>query len=421
MASKMTKDDFIKKAKEIWGDKYNYSLVEYVNMKEKIDIIYNNWIFKQSPMNHLLGKKCELIWNTERFIYESKKIWGDKYDYSKVVLKSMNEKVIIIYNGVEYQQNATKHLMGRRCEKSIVLKTTDEFIKEAKAVWGDKYDYSLVEYKNSKKLVKIIFKNKIYFQKPTQHLLGYRCERDSIKNQDDFLRKCIERHGNKYDYSLVEYKGSQNKVKIIFNGVIYEQKAGAHLWSKGLVENVIKKRTTEEFIEIANDIHSNKYNYDKVDYINNNNYVIINCPYHGDFKQSPRSHLSGAGCPNCQESKGEKKIKKFLDRYNIKYTRQKKFDKCVSNNGRKLPYDFWIPSMNICIEFDGIQHFKPVDIFGGNESYQKQLENDQIKNKYCEENYINILRIRYDQYNQTWDILWSNLGMFIRKSKLEIS
>jgi len=415
---KMTQNEFLKKSREIWGDKYDYSLVEYKNMREKVNIIYENWIFKQSPDNHLRGKKCELVWDTERFISESKKIWGDKYDYSKTKFKSLSSRVTIIYNGVEYIQTPSKHLMGRRCEKSITLRTTDQFINESKLVWKDKYDYSLVEYENCNKDVKIIYNGKVYLQKPTQHLSGYKCERDSIRNQDDFIRKCRERHGDKYDYTLVKYTGSQNKIKIIYEGKVYTQKAGAHLWSNGLVENVIERKTTEEFIRISKDVHSNKYRYDKVDYINNSIKVIIICPIHGEFLQKPSSHMRGVGCSNCQESKGELKIDKFLKRYKINYKGQMKFEGCVSRSGRKLPFDFWIQSMNMLIEFDGIQHYKPIEIFGGIESFEKQVENDNIKSKYCEENFINLLRIRYDQFPIVWDILWQNLGIFIRKNRL---
>lgn len=416
----MTQEEFLKRSIEIWGDKYDYSLVNYINIKEKVAIKYDNWIYYQSPENHLLGKCCELYWNTEKFIHYAKKIWGDKYDYSKVEYKSANKKVTIIHNGVKYEQSPSKHLMGRRCEKSSWLRTTDSFINEARKIWGDKYDYSLVKYISCDKSVKIIYDDKVYLQKPTQHLLGYKCERDTIKSQDDFIRKCKERHGNKYDYSLVKYSGSQNKIKIIYNNVIYEQKAGAHLWSKGLIEKVIKRRTTDEFVKISKDIHSGKYDYSKVEYINNSKHVVIICPIHGEFNQNPSSHLRGSGCANCQESKGEKKIKRFLDRYRIEYKRQKKFEKCVSINGRKLPFDFYIPSMNICIEFDGIQHFKPIEVFGGIDSFNKQIENDRIKNKFCEDNFINLLRIRYDQYNMVWDLLWENLGIFIRNLEKNI-
>lgn len=411
---KITNDEFIKKAKEIHGDKYDYSLTNYQNMKSKVKIIYNGWIFEQKAEDHLLGKLCELRWNTERFIFESKKIHGDKYDYSKVKFVNMKTNVIIILDGIEYSQSPAKHLMGRSIEKWIKLKSNKEYIEEARKVWGYKYDYSLVDYKGSNEEILIKYKNRIYKQKAVQHLLGHKCERDTIKNQDDFIKKCIKKHGDKYDYSLVEYKGIDKKIKILYNGIIYEQKAGAHLYSNGLVENVIKKRKIEEFIEVANYIHNYKYSYDKSIYVNNSTKLIITCPKHGDFEQIPRSHLKGFGCNNCSESKGEKKIAKYLTQHNIEFIRQKKFSGCVGIK-HKLPFDFYIPKFRTCIEFDGIQHFQPVSYFGGIEAFEKLKTNDKIKNDYCEENYINIIRIRYDQIDDIYNILYSNLKNYIKK------
>ena len=409
---KITNEEFIKKAKNIYGDKYDYSLTDYKNIKSKVKIIYNDWIFEQKAEDHLLGKLCELRWDTERFIFESKKIHGDKYDYSKVNFINMKTNVIIILDGIEYSQSPSKHLMGRSPEKWIKLKTNMEFIEEARNVWGYKYDYSLVEYKGAHVEVLIKYKNCIYKQKAIQHLLGFKCERDTIKNQDDFIKKCIKRHGYKYDYSLVEYKGINKKVKIIYNGILYEQKAGAHLYSNGLVENVIKKRTTEEFIEMGSYIHNNKFNYDKSIYVNNSTKLIITCPKHGDFEQVPISHLKGFGCNSCSESKGEKIISMYLTNYNIDFIRQKKFDDCVGIK-YQLPFDFYIPSLNTCIEFDGIQHFQPVEHFGGLESYEQLKKNDKIKNDYCEDNYINIIRIKYDQLDRINEILDNNLRTLI--------
>lgn len=392
---KMSNEEFLIKSREIHGDKYDYSMTNYVNMKSKVKIIYNDWVFEQKPEDHLLGKLCELRWNTERFIFESKKIHGQKYDYSKTKFINMKSNVIIIFNNIEYYQSPSKHLMGRCPEKGNKLKNKFEFIEDARKIWGYKYDYSLVEYKGSNVSIAILYNDNIYYQTPSQHLSGYKCEKQNIKNTDDFIKKCKERHGEKYDYSLVKYNGIEKKVKIKYNGVIYEQKAGAHLYSNGLVENIIKRRTTEEFKDISSLVHDNKYSYEKAIYVNNNTKLIITCPIHGDFEQRPSSHLQGYGCDRCNESKGEKEIAKFLNKHNINYERQKKFHNC--RNVFELPFDFYIPSKRTCIEFDGKQHYQPVEFFGGLKAYEQLKINDKIKEDYCEDNYINLIRIRYDQ------------------------
>jgi very-short-patch-repair endonuclease len=401
--TKSNTEEFIRKSIELWGNKYDYSLVEYKTMQLKVKIKYNDWIYEQSPENHLLGKKCEKRWDTDKFIHFSKKIHGNKYDYSKVLYINMFTPIELILNGISYKQTPEKHLMGREVEKGFSLKTNEEFISDAIKIWNNKYNYSLVDYKGAHTPIKIIFENEIYSQTPSSHLNGMNCERDTIKSQEDFLRKAIKKHGeNKYDYSLVEYKGIENKVKIIYEGKIYEQKAGAHLYA-GLPENNKFRKTTEEFIQESNLIHSNVFDYSKVNYINNSIKVTIICPIHGEFNQNPSSHLQGAGCPNCVESRGEKIIDKILKKFKINFDRQKKFPDC--KNIRELPFDFYIPSMRLCIEFDGIQHHKPLPFFGGQEAFERLKINDKIKNDYCEDNYINLIRIRYDEVENIEKIL----------------
>jgi very-short-patch-repair endonuclease len=122
--------------------------------------------------------------------------------------------------------------------------------------------------------------------------------------------------------------------------------------------------------------------------------------------------VRGNGCQHCNESKGEKEIAKFLNKYDINYDRQHKFPDC--KNIYTLPFDFYIPSMRTCIEFDGEQHFHPVSHFGGIMAYESLKINDKIKNDYCEDNYISLIRIRYDQIDDIYRILWDNLKNHIK-------
>jgi hypothetical protein len=137
------------------------------------------------------------------------------------------------------------------------------------------------------------------------------------------------------------------------------------------------------------------YRYDKVNYVTNKDFVDIDCRSHGIFKQSPNNHLSGNGCPRCKNSYGERKISNYLESNSIKYLREFKFEQCFYKD--KLPFDFYLPDYNLCIEFNGIQHYEPVDFFGGVISYENQLIRDSVKNKYCSDNKINLLIIKYDE------------------------
>lgn len=117
------------------------------------------------------------------------------------------------------------------------------------------------------------------------------------------------------------------------------------------------------------------------------------CGYNG--KSLPNNLLRGGGCPVCDMSIGEKKIMKYLIDNCIKYESQYTFDDC--KNIFVLPFDFYLPEYNTCIEYDGEQHFKPIDCFGGEEKLKKTQNNDNIKTQYCKNNGINLLRIKYDQ------------------------
>lgn len=114
-----------------------------------------------------------------------------------------------------------------------------------------------------------------------------------------------------------------------------------------------------------------------------------------EFDAKPNNILSGKGCPVCNQSHGEREIQHYLIIHFIRFLPQHTFDDC--KNVFKLPFDFYLPDYNICIEYDGLQHFEPVDFFGGEEGFRKRQLNDEIKTKYCQENNIKLLRIRYDQ------------------------
>lgn len=138
-----------------------------------------------------------------------------------------------------------------------------------------------------------------------------------------------------------------------------------------------------------------KYKSEDINYKNTHDYIEIECGIHGKFKQKAYKHISGQGCPKCNQSKGEKEIEKILIQNNIEFENQKRFKNCI--NKKTLPFDFYLPKYNICIEFDGIQHFESLDIFGGEIEFQKRKINDNIKNKFCKDNNIKLIRIKYDE------------------------
>ena len=169
----------------------------------------------------------------------------------------------------------------------------------------------------------------------------------------------------------------------------------------------------ELFIKKANIKHSLKYDYSKVEYINATTKVIIICPLHGEFKQTTNNHLTGFGCPSCNESKGELRIKEYLNSKNINFKIQFKFKNCKNlETNYLLPFDFYLPKYNICIEFDGMQHFKPIEHFGGEIAFKKLQHRDNIKINFCKNNNIKLLRIPYNKFNDIESILTDTFRIF---------
>ena len=348
---KITREEFINRVNSTFGNRYDCTGVEFVNMyshiflydREKEDyirIIPNN-LFRNFKSEERSGRIEKL--NKKEFIERAKKVHGKKYKYSKVKYVDYETPVTIIcpIHG-EFQQTPNSHLHSYGCPKCgfehINEKkklTTEEFIKRAKEVHGDKYDYSKVEYKNNKIPVTIICPEHGEFQqRPSNHLNGSGC------------KKCA---------------------------------------------TVISKLTKEQFIEKAKKIHGDKYDYSKLKYNDSQSKVCIICPEHGEFQQRATDHLMGHGCPICNERKLEKETREFLIEQNIDFEYQKHFEWL----GRQS-LDFYLPEHNIAIECQGIQHFEPNNFFGGEKSFIEQIERDKKKKILCEEYNLHLIYINFD-------------------------
>ena len=251
MPKKLSTEEFIIRAKHVYGNLYDYSLVNYQGTDKNVDVICRkHGVFSIRPHNFLKGHGCPVCSNrqritTEVFIERASKIHSNRYDYSKVDCSGKESFVTIIcpIHG-EFKQKTAYHLNGNGCPKCFGTpkSTTEEFVKKAKKIYGDKYDYSKVEYKGNKTKVCI-----------TCHTHG-----DWWVTPNSFLRgsECPKCYGT-------------------------------------------PKYTKEEFIKKAREVHGDKYDYSKVDYNGVKNKVTIICPIHGEFKQTAGSHLRGAGCSVC--------------------------------------------------------------------------------------------------------------------------
>lgn len=300
-------------------------------------------------------------------------------------------------------------------------KTQEQFLQEAVQVHGDKYDYSLVNYINTKTPVEIICKRcgRHILVQPRQHIYNFcGCKYCSkAKTTEQFIEEARKVHGDKYDYSKVNYTNNRNKVEVIcskhgpfmisphlhlrFRGC---PQCAKELRAKTASNN--KRKTVEQFVQEARAVHGDKYDYSKVEYTGTDNKVTIICPKHGEFLQTPYQHvILQNGCPRCNSSKGEMAIMRYLDSHNIRYI----YDKACLGFLGKLRPDFYLPDYRMIIEYDGLQHFEPVDRFDGEEGLKETQERDNIKESLCQDNNVKVLRISYIEYKDIEDILEENL------------
>lgn len=193
------------------------------------------------------------------------------------------------------------------------------FIEKARKRHGDKYDYSKVEYKDSVTKVKIICPIHGEFeQAPAAHVRGNECPLCARKKQgkrsslEEFIARATEVHGDKYDHSKVEYVNADTKVKIIcpIHGE-FEMRPMNHLLGQGCPRCHGMYLTQEDIIKRFREVHGDKYDYSKVVFKKVHEKVKIICPIHGEFEMTPSKHYHrGDGCPKCGKMSASEKLNK---------------------------------------------------------------------------------------------------------------
>ena len=286
--------------------------------------------------------------------------------------------------------------------------TTEEWMKRAKAVHGDRYDYSGSVYDGCHNDIKIkCKKHGLFLQTPNNHGRRQGCPKCSgYKNTkyttEEWTRKMSGVHEGKYSYDKALYIDSKTKVLIKCGSHGYFWQAPLnHGQGQGCSKCSNKHRhTTEEWVSKMIETHGNVYNYDKVKYINKKNKVIIGCAIHGDFQQTPDNHGQGQGCPKCRPSKGEKKIRSFLGG-DFEYCEQATIEGLRDRLPLRFDFEIKINKQSFYIEFQGKQHYESIDFFGGEDQLKDQRFKDQLKRDFCQLNDIPFLEIRYD--DEGWE------------------
>jgi very-short-patch-repair endonuclease len=299
--------------------------------------------------------------NREETIEKIKNKYGDRFLYDDVEDKKYNYttkiKLVCKEHGIFEKPLRSLIYRNQNCKKCLGwVFDTESFIKKAREVHGDKYDYSLSEYVNTKHPIKIICPvHGVYEHIPNKHVSGRICPQCAMRkkgkkrelHEDDVKIQFKEVHGDKYDYSLVDYKGTHEKVKII-------------------------------------------------------------CPEHGIFEQIPLNHKRGQNCPICAkgESQYEIFVESFFTKNNIKYKRN------IRKTIYPLELDFYLPEYNVAIEVDGI--------YWHGEKKGKDKNYHLNKTNLCKDKNIKLLHITDYELKFKKRIVESKLKSILNISKRKI-
>ena len=331
----MNTEEFVKKATEKHSGEYSYEKSVYVNPETKVIITCKkHGDFEQTPFAHLSGQGCPKCagrgLSQDEIIERFRSVHGDEYDYSKVVFTRMRDKVCIICpKHGEFWQTPDKHYKhGQGCpecakgKRNVDKKVTKEkFIERATKLFNGFYDYSKVEFNDSKK---------------------------------DYITIICPKHGE------------------------FRHKVHWHLAGHGCTQCAIEKSriTTDAFVARAMELHKEKYDYSKSNIVRTKDEITIVCPIHGEFKQTIESHLKGSGCPICGkvESAAEHELYEYICSLVGK-------DNVIHNdrtilNGKEI--DVYVPSKKIGFEFNGVVWHS--EKFGKDKDYHLDKLNEANKN-----------------------------------------
>ena len=328
---KQTKEGFIDKANKVHGNKYDYSKVDYVNSGTKVEIICpEHGSFFQSPRNHIAGQGCKQC--------------------------------------------------GLESNRQKFTKNSDKFKEQANLIHNNKYDYSKVNYVNNHTPVEIICpEHGSFFQSPGSHLSGRRCpvcgRTSGVEKHIKWTKENVLSAASKYE-TISDFQNNEPSAYMAArkNGwmdeIIPLMKVMKQTWTKDSIIDLMKNYTN------------------KSDFTDDHPNARMAAMRHGWWDEIT-SHMDTV------ESRGEILVNGILTKNSINFNTQQKFKDCTSKRGkycRKLPFDFYVPDYNVCIEYDGRQHFEPVY---GEEQLEIQKFIDNLKDEYCKKNGIKLIRIPY--------------------------
>ena len=349
------------------------------------------------------------------FIKKANLKYNNKYDYIGDYINSKTNMIILCPKHGKFEQTPDRHLQTKygckKCYYDITSKKNN-FIKNSKNKFRNKlnkpkFDYSKVDYVNSKtKVIIICSEHGEFEQTPDNHLRSkYGCKKcyTDINNNDTnnlkiydckkinkFIIKAKKIHNNFY-YYYNDYINNKTKITILCpEHGNFEQTPHDHLKGNGCSKCSCTKLTMDIFIKRGQNIHDSKYGY-AGEYINNKTKITIICPEHGEFEQTPQNHLKGYGCSKCLYKNEQKYREYFEDYFDVKFEKYR-FKYCDSFH----ELDGYNEKLNIAFEYQGQQHYYNISYFHKNSSSLMKIQiRDEIKRRYCKKKGIILIIIPY--------------------------
>lgn len=348
----------------------------------------------------------------EEFVAEVKELVGDEYEVLGMY-KNCKTKIAMKHNkcGYDWGIKPSNFLSGNRCPKCAgKTRDTKQFRREVHDLTNGEYEL-IGEFKkvNEYTEIKHIKCGNVYKVRPSKFTYGQRCPqcyRNIRKTTEQFKQEVFELEENNYTV-LGEYKNTHSKLLIRHNvcGKEYEVAPADFLSGKRCSRcRNVEKKNTESFKNELYELVGNEYTLIS-EYINTNKHVKMrheNCGHEWNIK--PTNFLSGKRCPKCAESKGEQRIRHWLEDNNIKFVPQRKYPDLIGTGGGLLSYDFYLPDYNLLIEYQGQFH----DGNGNDyikQNLETQKEHDRRKKEYAEQHNIQLLEIWYWDFVNIEEIL----------------
>lgn len=439
-------DEFIILLKDIVGEEYTV-LTRYTNSTSKVLVRHNsdmcgNHEYWVKPYKILDNRRCPICAMKKNGIDKRKRkdvfekefsdMLGKEYELlSEYVTSTKYVKLKHMICGHEYMASPNAILSGNKCPNCAKNKKKDTqvFMLEVHESTNGEYEL-LSEYVTSSDKVVIRHNNAscdnhTYEVSPAMFSSGNRCPKcgNNIKKTNtEFLNEVYEQVGDEYTV-LTQYENTNKHILIRHNCDVCnnnEYMVTPHSFLAGrrcnicaMKQNGINARKTQsQFEKEIFDLYRDEYTV-LGEYIMDSQKVLIrhNCDKCNNYEWevTPNDILHNKRCPKCRASKLEDRTSNTLDILKIEYIEQYRFKDC--RNVLALPFDFYIPSMNTCIECQGKQHYEPVDYFGGKTQFELQNKLDRIKKNYCKTNGIRLLEIPYWEFKNIETILKKELGV----------